>query len=120
MANYYTGTKQMVSIPTIIAALIEKTSAGVYGLRIVSKTYSDTDIHPIGANQEIDALLRQSIAIGTDSKPALRVVITEKATGTGLTSGSTAGSLVSTEALEMLTFVETSDGEIALQIYSIT
>jgi len=121
MANYYNGTKQAISLGRIFAALVDKTSSGaVHGLRIVAKTYSDDDIHPVGANQNVEDLFRQAIAVADDSRPALRVVITEKANGTGLETASIAGSSISNPILTSLSFVETSDGEIALQLYSIT
>jgi len=120
MSNYYDNTKQVLPLDILLPYLVSKTAAGVHGFKIVSKTYSSDEVCPVAANQDIEDLWRRAIAIGDDNKPALRVCITEKANGTGLTAGAIAAASIPNETLLSLCFVETSDGEIALNIYSIT
>ena len=96
------------------------TSTGVHGLRVKVVTYSAAYEKPIAGYRDIEDLIRQCIVVASDGKPAIRVVLTEKANGAGLSNGAIAGAANQNDELFGLMFCTATDGGIAIQIYSIT
>ena len=85
MADYYDNTKQVLPLSILSPYLVNKvTSTGVHGLRVKVVTYSAAYEKPIAGYRDIEDLIRQCIVVASDGKPAIRVVLTEKANGAGL------------------------------------
>ena len=127
MANFIDCTTNSFSFLTILASLFAEeqnlalAETGQYGLRIVEKT-ADRDEEPISCNSKDSfmELFRQAIDLADDSKPALRVVITDRADGASLQDVPNCGDYESLELFARNAFIVTTDGEIAFNLENIT
>ena len=124
MANLI-GCGDRFSEPTI-KSLINKdsniaTTLAQYGFRIVQKT-KDATATTITCNsmQDFWKLFAQALEIGTDQNAVLRVVITTKVTGSGLSGVPDCGT--PEELLLMLSqcFCTDTNGDICFQLWNIT
>ena len=94
---------------------------GQYAFRIVEKT-ADRDAAPISCNT-MDSLLElfhRSLETADDGKPALRVVITNRANGAALEDVPNCTDYESLEFLARNTFIMTDEGDVAVNLANIT
>ena len=129
MADFYTCTSNLsaFTVETLLMALfaeeqnIALAETGQYAFRIVEKT-ADRDTPVIACNDK-DSLLelfRQAIDLADDGKPALRVVITNRADGAALEDVPNCTDAENLTLFARNTFIMTTDGEVALNLANIT
>ena len=94
---------------------------GQYAFRIVQKT-ADRDAAPISCNskEDLETLFRRALDLADDSKPALRVVITDRANGAALEDVPNCTDYESLELFARNTFIMTTDDEVAVNLANIT
>jgi hypothetical protein len=129
MANFIDCDRNRSVFPlwTILAALfaeeqnIALAETGQYAFRIVEKT-ADRDTEPISCDtkESFEELFRLSIDLASDNKPALRVVITDRASGAALEDVPNCTDYESLELFARNAFIMTSDGEYAVNLANIT
>lgn len=112
---------------TVLASLfaeeqnIALAETGQYAFRIVEKT-ADRDAEVIACKDKDDfvELFMQSIDLADDLKPALRVVITDRANGAALEDVPNCTDHEDIRLLARNTFIMTTDGEVAVNLANIT
>ena len=94
---------------------------GQLAFRIVEKT-ADRDTEPIDCNNYATflELWHQALHTADDGKPALRVVITDRANGASLVDVPVCGNAENIDLLARRTFIYTTDGEVAVNLANIT
>lgn len=127
MADFVDCTSNGFGWQTILAALFAEevnlalAGTGQYAFRIVQKT-ADRDTEPISCStkESFLELFHMSIDMADDSKPALRVVITDRANGASLQDVPTCGDYEDLEFFARNSFIVTTDGEYAVNLANIT
>lgn len=127
MANFVDCTSNGFGFLTLLAALfaeeqnIALAETGQYAFRIVEKE-ADRDAEPIACNSKdtFIELFHQALDLADDSKPALRVVITDRSDGAALEDVPNCTDYESLELMARNTFIVTTDGEIAVNLANIT
>lgn len=127
MADFVDCNRNSFTIQTLLAALfaeeqnIALAETGQYAFRIVEKTADrDTDVIACKDMDSFWELLRQSIDLADDLKPALRVVITDRANGAALEDVPNCTDYEGLELFARNAFIMTSDGEVAVNLANIT
>jgi len=129
MANFITCAQKLNGFPieVLLAALfaeeqnIALAETGQYAFRIVSKTADrDTEAISCDTKQSFMELFHQALDLADDGKPALRVVITDRADGAALEDVPNCGDYESLELFARNAFIMTSDGEVAVNLANIT
>jgi len=127
MADFVTCTTNGFGWLTLLAALfaeeqnIALTETGQYAFRIVEKT-ADRDAEVISCNSKDDliTLFHRALDLADDSKPALRVVITDRADGAALEDVPNCTDYESLTLFARNAFIMTDEGEVAVNLANIT
>ena len=94
---------------------------GQYAIRIVEVTADrDTEVITCNTHDSLFDLFKQALYIADDGKPALRVVITNRANGAALEDVPNCGDYEDLELMLRQAFIRDTDGEIALNLANIT
>ena len=120
MADYIDCSTKGFPILGVLKSMfntVDANSCTTFRIKLV--TYASCDVITCASKQEFETLLRQSIIIASDSKPAIRVCITSYASGAGL-SDIDCGNFTEIEVLAGLTFCKDSNGDVAINLASIT
>lgn len=127
MANFVDCDTKGYGFLTILAALFAEeqnlalTGTGQYAIRITTKT-ADRDSAAISCStyDSFKELFHRAIDLASDNKPALRVVSTERQSGTGLADVPDCANYEDLEFFARRCFIMTSDDEVALNFANIT
>lgn len=127
MANFVDCNTNSFSMLTLLAALFAEeqnlalAETGQYAFRIVQKSAA-RDSAPISCatKDSFVELFRQAIDLADDNKPALRVVITDRADGAALEDVPNCTDYEDLELFARNCFIVTTDDEIAVNLANIT
>ena len=120
MADFITCSNNFITCLTLLRGLFAADANEVYGLRVVEKTMSEGDVITCSTHEEFEQLFKKAIEIADDNKPALRVCMTAKANGVGLVDANLCDEHKSMELLSRLVFVYDTNGDVAVNLWSIT
>lgn len=127
MANFVDCDTKGYGFLTLLAALFAEeqnlalAETGQYAFRIVQKTADrDSEVISCATYDDFKELFHQAIDLASDNKPALRVVITDRASGTALTDVPNCTDYEDLELFARNCFIMTSDGEVAVNLANIT
>jgi len=127
MANFVDCDSNGFGWLTLLAALFAEeqnlalAATGQYAFRIVEKTADrDSDAIDCDTHDTFIHLFHRAMHTADDGKPALRVVITNRANGASLIDVPGCGDYESLDTLARRTFIMTTDGEVALNLANIT
>jgi len=93
--------------------------ASYTGLRIMEVT-GTSKVESCGTHYTIEELRKAAIGVAADGLPAIRLWITVKKTGVGLTPCAACSNIGDVEEIEKRFYVKTAAGEIALKMFAIT
>ena len=127
MANFVDCSSNGFGWLSLLSALFAEeqnlalAETGQYAFRIVQKT-ADRDTEAIDCNSHdtFIELFHRALHTADDGKPALRVVITDRANGASLEDVPNCGDYEGLDLLARQTFIMTTDGEVALNLANIT
>jgi hypothetical protein len=127
MADFVDCNSNGFGFLTILAALFAEeqshalTRTGQYAFRVMSVT-ADRDSRPISCSTLDDfvELFHRSIGLASDNKPALRIVLTNKQSGSGLEDVPECGNYEDLNFFARNTFIYTDDDEVAVNLANIT
>ena len=127
MSDFVDCTSNGFGWLTILAALFAEeqnlalAETGQYAFRIVQKEADrDTEAISCDTKDTFIELFHRAIETADDGKPALRVVITDRADGAALEDVPNCGDYEGLDQLARNTFIMTSDGEVAVNLANIT
>lgn len=129
MANFITCNTKLngFTLEVLLAALfaeeqnIALAETGQYAIRIVSKTADrDAEVISCDTKQSFMELFHQALHLADDGKPALRVVITDRADGAALQDVPNCGDYEGLELFARNAFIMTTDDEVAVNLANIT
>ena len=121
MADFITCPNKDSVFNTLLRAIYAQVDADeTYGLRVVQKTKKEGGVITCNTKDDFEQLFRQALDLADDSKPALRICVTDFADGAGLTNADECGIHKSLDLLSRIVFVYTTDDEVALSLLNIT
>lgn len=127
MADFVDCSTNSFGWLTLLASLfaeeqnIALAETGQYAFRIVEKT-ADRTAEPIACNTKDDflELFHRALDLADDSKPALRVVITDRANGASLEDVPNCTDYEDLRQFARNTFIMTDEDEVAVNLANIT
>lgn len=106
---------------TLLRGLYTQVDAdGTYGIRVVQKTKKEGGVITCSGKDTFFQLFKAAIDLADDSKPALRICVTDSANGVGLSNADECGIFKDLDLLARLSFVYTTEDEVALSLINIT
>lgn len=121
MANFIDCTTNNFTFETLVASLFSKESltGQVYFRICIKSAGQDCNVIPCSSKDDFVELFNQSLELGADGFPVLRVVLVSYSRGEGLEPAQNCGEENSTELIARQSFICDSDGNVALAVASI-
>lgn len=121
MTDFITCNTKDYTFLTLLRGLYTQVDAdGTYGIRVVQKTKKEGGVITCSKKETFDQLFRKAIDLADDNKPALRICVTDAADGAGLSNADECGIYKGLDLLSRLSFVYTTEDEVALSLINIT
>ena len=124
--NFIDCTTNSFGLPTLLASLFAEqmtlalTETGQYAFRVVTKTAGDSGVIACNTKDDFVELFHQALEMADDNKPALRVVITDRANGASLKDVPNCTDYESIGLMARNAFIYDSDGNVAINLANIT
>jgi len=124
--NFIDCTTNSFGMPTLLASLFAEVmniallGTGQYAFRVVTKTAGDSGVIVCNTKDDFVELFHQALEMADDNKPALRVVITDRANGVSLKDVPDCTDYESIGLFARNTFIYDSDGNVAFNLANIT
>ena len=124
--NFIDCTTNSFGLPTLIASLFAEqmtlalVGTGQYAFRVATKTAGDSGVIVCATKEDFVELFHQAFEMGTDDKPVLRLVITDRVNGASLKDVPDCTNYESLVDKSRNAFIYDSDGNVAINLANIT